>query len=203
MKIFGIGLSKTGTVSLTDILKILGYDAIHAPLPLYLCDGLRDTIDNHDGFTDSNIAYQYKELDKLYPNSKFILTIRPIIDWLRSYETFLLDRNIKIDPNWRKLQYYLYGSRVFNRRKFRKGFVKHYYDVKKYFKDRPDDLFIMDFGKTNRWKEVCDFLGKPIPRLLVSWSDTVTYIPEFPHQNKTTEERKQRYNKNNKRHRYK
>ena len=193
-KVFGIGLSRTGTVTLTVVLKILGYDAIHAPLPVFLREGLAETIKKHDAFTDSEVAYQYKELDELFPNSKFILTIRPIWLWLRSYETFFL-RDDPIHETWYELMFKLYGSRTFDEEKFRVGYIKHNKEVKEYFKDRPDDLLVIEFGKVDEWIEICKFLNKPIP---MRWIELRTKDFEkrwvFPHQNSNLIKHKKRYN---------
>ena len=34
-----------------------------------------------------------------------------------------------------------------------------------YFKDRPDDLLIMNMSKKAGWKELCPFLKVPIPSI--------------------------------------
>lgn len=56
---FGIGLSKTGTISLFAALALLGYRAAE-----------------HDVATDLPLAAFYPQLDERYPGSKFILTLR-------------------------------------------------------------------------------------------------------------------------------
>lgn len=193
-KVFGIGLSRTGTVTLTVCLDILGYDSVHAPLPLFIKDGLAETIKKHDAFTDSEVAYQYKELDKLFPNSKFILTVRPAWVWLRSYETYFLREEI-IHENWRELLFKLYGSRTYDEEKFRAGYIKHNKEVEEYFKDRPNDLLVIEFGKDYGWIELCKFLKKPIP---MWWIEPRTKSFEkrwaFPHHNPNSIERKKHYN---------
>src|SRR5262249_9811138 len=79
MKIFGIGLSRTGTTSLTYAFAELGLRAHHFPRT-------RAFIDEADAATDTPVAAWYKELDVLYPGSKFIVTPRSIPDWLDSCE---------------------------------------------------------------------------------------------------------------------
>ncbi len=65
-KVFGIGLSKTGTKSLVKALKILGYKSVHYPRNL-------NVLKNYDAAADISVAHAFKELDKKYPKSKFIL----------------------------------------------------------------------------------------------------------------------------------
>jgi hypothetical protein len=76
--VWGIGLTRTGTSSLNDALRILGFEAEHWPtLDTLLHGHLRAA-------TDECVAAVYKFLDLKHPGSKFILTERPIDDWLRS-----------------------------------------------------------------------------------------------------------------------
>ena len=90
-KIFGIGLSKIGTTSLTQALQLLDHKAVH--FPFFHLKPQKDSlalnyhkIDKWDAMTDTPIPYFYKELDRHYPESKFILTIRNIDEWLDSCE---------------------------------------------------------------------------------------------------------------------
>ena len=85
IKIFGIGLSRTGTLSLTEALKELGYRTVHyPPIPKFF-----KYIDENDAFTDITVSCNYKILDKKYLGSKFILTIRDKESWLKSCENHL------------------------------------------------------------------------------------------------------------------
>jgi len=79
MKIFGIGLPKTGTTSLTIALEMLGYTSRHSPMECFtLHHGElsvnQKKIDKYDALTDLPIPHFYPELDICFPNSKFILT---------------------------------------------------------------------------------------------------------------------------------
>jgi len=89
-KIFCIGFPRTGTTTLSNALSKLGYMTRGGP------DHILDAFFNNDlesiyKFVDQNDAFQdnpwfclYKELDKRYPGSKFILTERESDKWLRS-----------------------------------------------------------------------------------------------------------------------
>jgi hypothetical protein len=183
MKIFGIGLSRTGTVTLTDALKILGYDAAH-DTPMHPSK-MWEYIEKHEAFTDSQIAIHYKILDLTYPGSKFILTDRDIDKWLKSYETFIKYWK-PVNNLWKTaINFPLYDTKEFDRIKFAIGYVKHKYQAIDHFKDRPDDFLIMNFEKGDGWEKLCKFLGKEKPRRKVSWSEIETYEVPFPHQNKS------------------
>jgi Sulfotransferase domain/UDP-glucoronosyl and UDP-glucosyl transferase len=86
-KVFGIGLSRTGTSSLTQALNILGYKAIHFPhdnvtraeLYRFFASGSGrlslSLLQEADAITDTPACCVYKALDQGYPGSKFILTV--------------------------------------------------------------------------------------------------------------------------------
>jgi len=40
---------------------------------------------------------------------------------------------------------------------------RHNQAVMDHFKDRPDDLLVVDFTQGARWEELCAFLGHPVP----------------------------------------
>ena len=89
MKVFGIGLSKTGTTSLARALEILGYNVKDCLGITKYSKGdissINETaLDTYDALTDTPIPNFYRELDKKYPNSKFILTVRDMDGWLNS-----------------------------------------------------------------------------------------------------------------------
>jgi hypothetical protein len=46
-----------------------------------------------------------------------------------------------------------------------------------YFKDRPEDLLVIDFTKGEEWEKLCSFLRKDIP------------TEDFPHYNSAAETR--------------
>ena len=82
-RIFGVGMHKTGTTSLYKALEILGFDTAHWSGPqwakniwLEMREGRSLTIEKHYAITDLPITLLYRELDKAYPGSKFILTVR-------------------------------------------------------------------------------------------------------------------------------
>ncbi len=157
-KVFGIGLSKTVTKSLAKALEILGYKAMHYP------DSL-DWIDKYDAATDIPVASSYKELDKKYPNAKFILTVRDLKSWFRSMDTHSVlhpfHAKSEISLAWRKKTW---GSVDFNEARRKRVYKKHVREVKEYFKKRKNKLLIMDICGGDGWEKLCPFLNKPIPK---------------------------------------
>lgn len=160
LKIFGVGFMRTGTSSLTRALRELGYVIIHPPRPALLPEMLKE-ITNTDGANDSPIAYQYKKLDKIFPNTKWILTTRKLETWLKSVEYFLrVAYDSGADDEIRTL---LYGYNKFDKKKYTEAFIRHHKEVIEYFKDRELLIMNLDEGDFN-WKKLCRFLGRRIPK---------------------------------------
>lgn len=167
-KIFGIGLSRTGTTSLTKALEILGYKSKHFPkIHAYRGKELKlntKIIDKYRAFTDTPVARFYKELDKKYPGSKFILTIRDKKSWLKSCRKFFSKRDETNTPKrLLKLHKDLYNTSSFNKKEFNKSYDKHINGVLSHFKKRNSDLLIIDITKGDGWEKLCPFLKKPYP----------------------------------------
>jgi hypothetical protein len=61
-KVFGIGLSKTGTTSLHQAFLALGLRSLHyPPLP-----DLAALMRSHDGATDTSVACCFEDLDSMF-----------------------------------------------------------------------------------------------------------------------------------------
>lgn len=177
-KIFGIGLSKTGTTSLTDALRLLGYRAVHYPFGIlgYRHGGLTlkpERLSRYQACTDSPIARFFPELDRYYPGSKFILTTRRLDRWLDSCErhhvwpgTYMEHLLLRKSPLIRSvvcLHRDLYGSPRFDRKTFSDAYRVHEKAVLEYFRDRPGDLLVLDICSGQGWEKLCPFLGHDVP----------------------------------------
>lgn len=159
MKIFSIGLSRTGAVTLNEALTMLGYRA-HL-----VADGeedLQGELADFDAYTHTPLAALYKELDERFPNSKFILTVRANREgWLNSCEK-LFSLIAKQSEASIKVLMRTYGTNVFDREVFNTAYERHMENVMEYFKDRHDDLLILDITSGEGFEKLCPFLGKPI-----------------------------------------
>lgn len=172
-KIICIGWHKTGTSTLGDALLTLGYNVIGAreDLAYSLLKGdykpALSLAENFEVLQDVPWAALYRELDQAFPNSKFILTVRNEEAWLNSAKKHFKDKEIKLHE-------WIYGIGVLdgNEERYVERYRKHYNEVKDYFKDRPDDIIVMDFKKGDGWDKLCEFLEVPVPK------------KAFPHSNK-------------------
>lgn len=173
MKVFGIGLSKTGTRSLYRGLEILGYKSCHWPKSI-------EEIDSHEASVAMTVASKFKELDNLYPGSKFIFTIRDMAEWLPAivwnYRVHLR-RNRFSEGEWSfimEAERKIYGEGMGNEitaRELEEGYRRHSEDVMAYFRGRGD---LLVFDVKQGWNSLCEFLGKEVP------------AEPFPHKNQRT-----------------
>ena len=160
MKIFGIGLSRTGTMSLHHALIILGYRS-H-----FVFDGEEDISmelsKKFDAFTHTPLASVYKELDQRFPNSKFILTVRKDREnWLNSCEQ-QGKLVVKKSAALKKVLQRTYGTETFDLEKYSSAYDQHLKDVIQYFAHRENDLLILDICGGEGFEKLCPFLGKSI-----------------------------------------
>lgn len=90
MKIFLIGLSRTGTTSLSKMLEDKGYKVFSQSMKYVTWKGiskdkLRQLVYNYDVLVDYPIPFVYKFLYYQFTNSRFILTYRKDFDtWFNS-----------------------------------------------------------------------------------------------------------------------
>lgn len=162
-KIFGIGLSKTGTTSLAHALRILGYS---------VTEGHIEPIAEHDCGTDIYFAEAFKKLDRAYPGSKFIYTQRDMEPWLRSCQQHwryialadgwqTLRRRGPSNPEQRAIFKKVYGQAEFDETVFRETYQHHETEILSYFKGREQDLLAWNLCNDPAWERLCNFLERP------------------------------------------
>lgn len=170
-KVFGLGLSKTGTSSLCEALLMLGYQAVHNPtddhtiLALLSGDLRCPAIKNHDAICDVMFVRHFKELDRLYPRSKFILTERTRADWHSSCAKHWAVRRVDRHYLWNEdlVDFNVYGTALYKQRLFDDIYDSHYSSVKNHFQDRREQLLCMDICAGDGWEKLCQFLGIHVP----------------------------------------
>jgi len=155
-KIFGIGLAKTGTTSLNDAFAILGIASIGCP------DDIA-AIRRFEAATDGIVADRFEVLDREFPGSKFIYTKRDRESWLNSYTRYH-GRKIPALPGHAEMTRRLYGTTGTEREILLEAFERHENHVLEYFRDRPEDLLVIDIaGSGGDWETLCRFLGRTVP----------------------------------------
>lgn len=189
-RIFGIGLSRTGTTSLTSALGQLGFRALHFPaddvsriqIMNFIAEGgdalrlpiLRDL----DAVTDTPVCATFDALDAAYPGSRFILTVRERQAWLEScrhYWTMGVEPLMRDQPGhpWtlylEALSVRLYGGAHFNRERFSAAYDSYLARVRMHFRDRATDLLTLDICNGEGWEPLCGFLNLGTPDVEFPW----------------------------------
>ena len=189
-KVFGIGLSKTGTTSLAKALNILGIRSIHFPhddqtlAELQRGEYRLSILSEYQGVTDTPVAPFFAQLDQAWPGSKFILTVRDKGSWLRSAAAHwhnMREGRPASDPAFLAFVDFInacvYGCIYFSAGRFSYAYDTHVRQVVEYFAHRPDDLLVLDICSGGAgWSELCGFLGVPVPEKI-----------RFPHEYRTVQ----------------
>jgi hypothetical protein len=166
-KVFGIGAAKTGTSSLGAALRQLGFahqswdgrlSRVHYEAGDYA--PIFDAAERYESFDDGpwNRGEFYRALDRRFPGSRFVLTVRESASWLASYERHFGGREGR-----------RYGEA--ERARLALGFERRNAGVLEYFAGRSGDLLVLDLCGGEGWAELCAFLGLAVPAL------------PFPHEN--------------------
>ena len=202
MRILGVGLSKTGTTSLADAVRLLGFTCINYDqerlTPLLLgrvrAPDFR-VYDDVDAVFDIPSAYFYRELLAAYPHAKAILTVRDLDSWWKSIRAHFNEVRPLTHPGPSEhLRAILRDRERLHAHQdelaFRTALRNCVYgstDAREYlFKKRyvehnerviadvdPDRLLVIDVTAGQGWRELCPFLGVAEPDA------------PFPHRNVT------------------
>lgn len=153
--VFGIGLSRTATMSLGNALNRLGYKTLHHPT----YQNLFNLVNKFDAFVDMPVCNMYKFLSTI-PFAKFILTERNIEDWLDSCRRHFVP-NATLNIQGAYMRYQTFECFSFDEDKFRKKYIQHSKEVREFFEDKPERLLIMNIPEGDGYDKLCDFLGVP------------------------------------------
>lgn len=174
-KVFGIGFHKTGTTSLALALTELGYrvtgpDRVSDPdIGEKHVELTRALSRDFDGFQDNPWPLVYREMDTMWPDALFVLTVRDPEAWIRSQTKHFAETSTP-------MREHIYGkgrgAPIGNEAHYVAVMEAHNAAVRDYFRDRPGKLIEMDFSKGDGWDRLCPFLGVPTP------------TRPFPHANK-------------------
>lgn len=180
-KIFGIGLSRTGTLSLAAALSILGFRVAHWRSHVGAQRGVNswfrgdfrsDELAGIDAAMDMPIPIYFRELDRRYPGSKFILTVRDVDPWLVSLRRHFERFDLTDDPvsEYRKVvRLAAYGTYGFSEPRARFAHAAHLQDVSRYFANRPDDLLVLDICGGEGFERLAPFVGRDAPDTPFPW----------------------------------
>jgi hypothetical protein len=175
-RVFNLGLNKTGTSSFHEAMTILGFQSLHWGGPK-VRDLVRQAVDanepllshldqRYDAFSDiSLLSRRFGRLDRQYPGSKFVLTVRPVDEWIDSRRRHV-EHNIREHAAGRYRGDYL----VVDEARWRQEWVTHLEKVRRYFDGRRDFVEV-DITSHPSWQPFCDLLDLPEPDVPFPWAN--------------------------------
>ena len=174
MKVIGIGLNKTGTTTLGQCFKILGFR--HAPYDRSLLYRWHEgdpepafaVADAWDTFEDWPWSLMFRELDARYPKARFELTERSSPK--KWFDSLCHHSKRAGTPRVREIAYG-YPMPHGHAQEHIEFYEEHSRAVREHFAGRPDKLLVVCWEHAGRWDELCEFLGRDVP------------AADFPHAN--------------------
>lgn len=167
MKVFGIGLNKTGTISLHEALETLGLRSLHWGGPevrrtieqaFFEKRPLVDHLPDYDAFSDIwDLSKRFALLAEQYPGSRFILTTRDLDGWIDSRRRHVERNRVRKAAGDYEGTFLDVEPDVWTEQ-----FRSHHDAVERFFAGR-DDLLVMRITEGDGYEALCPFLGLPDP----------------------------------------
>lgn len=199
-KVFCIGRNKTGTTSLRIALNQMGFfvgDQKEAELLFdqhYLDGNFAPFIRYcrfYQAFQDVPFSFPetYKHVDRAFAGSKFILSVRDSPEqWYDSITKFHskifgggnlpshdLLKAVQIDrfgfPGTLPLLYGTPSEDPYNKKQMIASYQAHNEDVLTYFKDRPEDLLVINVAEKGAYQALATFLSVQTDRTDFPWEN--------------------------------
>ncbi len=159
--VIGIGMPKTGTNSLHEYLKKLGYRSYHdkskaiKKIQEHGTNNILDLFPRFNAFSDYPFNLYYRQIEEQYPNAVFIWTTRPRDSWIESWKK----HDKRMSGSIKRLDYFL------------KLYDQHQIEIPEYFKDKQHKFLQLDLFEDNKAEKISKFLG-------------FDKVYEYPHLNK-------------------
>ncbi|MDQ3052215.1 MAG: hypothetical protein M3Q95_15160 [Bacteroidota bacterium] len=200
-KIFCIGRNKTGTTSMAEFFRLSGLIvAPQTPAELLIDDWKINRFDRicnfvkYHGEVFQDIPFSlpgtYKELDKNFPGSKYILTVRDNPEqWYNSLLNFhsrlLADGRIPTRADLMNSTYngkgwlwktnrYIYNTPeddVYHKETLLKHYTDYNNDVIEYFRDDPSKLLVINLNDSEASAKISNFIGMRTPIENMPWEN--------------------------------
>lgn len=123
-------------------------------------DRALELVPQYDAFQDNPWPMLYKEMDNAFPGSKFILTLRDPQKWVAS---IVKNFGTDVTPMREWIYGKGYGYPKGNEALYVERFERHNLEVLDYFRDRKQDLLVMNLTEGDGWEKLCPFLGIQVP----------------------------------------
>tara|TARA_R110001592_G_scaffold9182_1_gene49013 strand:- start:158 stop:697 length:540 start_codon:yes stop_codon:yes gene_type:complete len=176
MKIFNLGLSKTGTTSFNSLMKELNLKSIHdTPISEHTIDEFKKEFTYADCFSGT-LAHRFKDIYEAWPQAKYILTTRNTKTWLKSARKHFCEESGRGMFQFREAVFGTSEIWKLSDEELIHKYNKINEEIKYFFKDKENFMelnFIDSTDKKNLMKKLLNFLEIE--------SDTNL---EFPHSNR-------------------
>src|SRR5215831_14713465 len=180
LQVIGVGLGRTGTMSLKLALERLGLGPCYhmaelmmnperTPLWIAAADGKPDweaVFSGYSSTTDYPACLYWRELATEYPNAKLILTKRDKEKWFESTQATIFSdgmtariRGTPVEPFFEKTVWRDFGARIHDRAFMTSYFEKHNAAVEAGAAKKR--LLVYDVAQG--WEPLCKFLGVAVP----------------------------------------
>lgn len=176
-KVFGIGFQKTGTKSLAAALQELGY-RVTGPNGFRVADIgqryhriCRRYSRAYDAFQDNPWPLTFREMSEMWPDAKFVLTLRDTDSWIKSVKAHFGTQTTPM----RELIYGT-GSPVGNEEAYISRFQQHEREVQEFFASQKGRLLILRITDGEGYEKLCPFLEHEIPNKSFPWANKKTPV---------------------------
>jgi hypothetical protein len=177
-KIFCVGFYKTGTTTLFAALRVLGYRTVNGDKPgsypgaddgetlirqIDAGDYRLPTFELFDAFTDNPYFHIWRQIYELYPDAKYVLSVRDENRWIESCVRFYRNRRV------RPMRVWMLGSHAnpaldeVSRQAWVDAYSAHNAAVRAHFASRGHQFLELDPTREAGWERLCTFLGVPVP----------------------------------------
>ena len=180
LQVIGVGLGRTGTMSLKLALERLGLGPCYhmaelmmnperTPLWMAAADGKPDweaVFAGYSSTTDYPACIYWRELAAAYPKAKLILTKRDKDKWFESTQATIFSEAMTarivgspVEPFFHKTVWRDFGKRIHDRAFMTAYFEEHNATVEAEVAKKR--LLVYDVAQG--WEPLCKFLGVPVP----------------------------------------
>lgn len=176
-KILVVGLPKTGTSTLTVMLRMLGYQVTGPEIHFRFGDisFLEECFERYDAFQDYPWCFEWERF-KADGRVLFIELKRDPEAWWKSFydsygkkgKKYLSQPYFKLDKEQEAKALFL---------DYFKAYYRHFESFKKTFQKNVLSIDLETFG----WKELCEFLDEPIPKTVFGKEVKKPHINKINH----------------------
>lgn len=125
-------------------------------------------LERHQAMVDLPASGFFRELDRRYPGSRFVHTVRDRDRWLEAVERHyrsLADDWSSLSARFRafseRITEHVYGAFPFDRRAFTDAYDRHEQSVASHFAGRSGELLVLDVADASAWAGLAAFLDRP------------------------------------------